>query len=167
MRPDFSQIESDTAQISTNQRFALFFPEKRPFFLEGVDLFQTPMQAVYTRTITDPTWGTRLTGKDGHLRYTALVARDGGGGVVILPGSNGSSSAPQDFTSMVAIGRLKEQIGRSFVGAVVTDREITSAGAGYSRLAGPDFEWRPDASDVLTGQLLFSATQTPNQPDLD
>jgi hypothetical protein len=167
VRPDFSQIESDTAQISANERFALFYPEKRPFFLEGVDLFQTPLQAVYTRTITDPTWGTRLTGKDGHLRYTALVARDGGGGVVILPGSNGSSTASQDFTSMVAIGRLKEQIGRSFIGAVVTDREITSAGGGYSRLAGPDFEWRPDARDVLTGQLLLSATQTPNQPDLD
>jgi len=167
VKPDFSQIESDTAQISANERFALFYPEKRPFFLEGVDLFQTPIQAVYTRTITDPTWGTRLTGKDGNLRYTALVARDGGGGLVILPGSNGSAAAPQDFTSTVAIGRVKEQIGRSFVGALVTDREIVSAGDGHSRLAGPDFEWRPTASDVLTGQLLYSATQTPNHPDLD
>jgi hypothetical protein len=167
VKPDFSQIESDTAQISANERFALFYPEKRPFFLEGVDLFQTPLQAVYTRTITDPTWGTRLTGKDGNLRYTGLVARDGGGGLVILPGSNGSSAAPEDFTSMNAIGRVKEQIGRSFVGALVTDREITSTGGGYSRLAGPDFEWRPTTADVLTGQLLFSATQTPNHPDLD
>ncbi|HEY2434727.1 MAG TPA: DUF5916 domain-containing protein [Vicinamibacterales bacterium] len=167
VRPDFSQIESDTAQISANERFALFYPEKRPFFLEGVDLFQTPIQAVYTRTITDPTWGTRLTGKDGNLRYTALVARDGGGGLVILPGSNGSSSAPQDFTSMNAIGRVKEQIGRSFVGALVTDREITSSGGGYNRLVGPDFEWRPNAADVVTGQVLYSTTQTPNQPDLD
>ena len=54
IKPDFSQVESDTAQISANERFALFFPEKRPFFLEGVDLFQTPIQAVYTRTITAP-----------------------------------------------------------------------------------------------------------------
>jgi hypothetical protein len=167
VKPDFSQIESDTAQISANERFALFYPEKRPFFLEGVDLFQTPLQAVYTRTITDPTFGTRLTGKDGNLRYTALVARDEGGGLVILPGSNGSSAAPQDFTSMVAIGRLKQQIGRSFVGALVTDREITSSGGGHSRLAGPDFEWRPNGSDVLTGQLLFSENRTPNHPDLE
>jgi hypothetical protein len=166
VKPDFSQIESDTAQISANERFALFFPEKRPFFLEGVDLFQTPIQAVYTRTITDPTWGTRLTGKDGNLRYTALVARDGGGGLVILPGSNGSAAAPQDFTSMVAIARVKEQIGRSFIGAVVTDREITSSGGGHNRLVGPDFEWRPNTKDVLTGQLLFTDTQTPNHPDL-
>src|SRR5204863_7147365 len=52
VNPDFSQIESDVAQITANERFALFFPEKRPFFLEGVDLFSTPMTAVYTRTIT-------------------------------------------------------------------------------------------------------------------
>jgi hypothetical protein len=167
IKPDFSQIESDTAQISANERFALFYPEKRPFFLEGVDLFQTPLQAVYTRTITDPTWGTRLTGKDGNFRYTALVTRDGGGGLVILPGPNGSSAAPQDFTSMNAIARVKDQIGRSFVGALVTDREITSAGGGHNRLGGPDFDWRPTAADVLTGQLLYSVTQTPNHPDLD
>ena len=57
MKPDFSQVESDTAQISANERFALFFQEKRPFFLEGSDLFQTPIQAVYTRTITSPDLG--------------------------------------------------------------------------------------------------------------
>ena len=91
IKPDFSQVESDVAQISANERFALFFPEKRPFFLEGVDLFQTPIQAVYTRTITSPVWGGRLTGKEGPVRYTALVTEDQGGGSVILPGANGSS----------------------------------------------------------------------------
>ena len=54
LNPDFSQIESDVAQIAANERFALFYPEKRPFFLEGVDLFATPFQAVYTRTVTSP-----------------------------------------------------------------------------------------------------------------
>ena len=73
VKPDFSQVESDVAQISVNERFALFYPEKRPFFLEGVDLFQTPLQAVYTRTVTAPDWGGRLTGKSGGVRYTALV----------------------------------------------------------------------------------------------
>src|SRR5260370_42646701 len=78
IKPDFSQIESDTAQISANERFALFFPEKRPFFLEGVDLLQTPIQAGYTRTITAPTWGGRVTGKAGGARYTAPVPEDAG-----------------------------------------------------------------------------------------
>ena len=57
INPDFSQVESDVAQIGVNERFALFYPEKRPFFLEGIELFSTPIQAVYTRSITSPRWG--------------------------------------------------------------------------------------------------------------
>ncbi|HEV8231274.1 MAG TPA: DUF5916 domain-containing protein, partial [Thermoanaerobaculia bacterium] len=86
INPDFSQVESDVAQISANERFALFFPEKRPFFLEGIELFSTEIRAVYTRTITSPRWGGRVTGKFGHTAYTVLVADDRGGGSVILPG---------------------------------------------------------------------------------
>src|SRR5206468_1762891 len=84
VNPDFSQVESDAAQIVANERFALFFPEKRPFFLEGVDLLSTPLQAVYTRTVTDPRAGLRATGKFGPTAYTALVTQDRGGGRVIL-----------------------------------------------------------------------------------
>ncbi|MCU1386115.1 MAG: hypothetical protein JWL71_4812 [Acidobacteria bacterium] len=165
IKPDFSQVESDTAQISANERFALFFPEKRPFFLEGVDLLQTPIQAVYTRTITAPTWGGRVTGKQGGIRYTALVTEDAGGGSAILPGPNGSSTAPQDFASRVFVGRAKRDIGLSFIGALVTDRETVDAGA-HNRVAGPDFQWRPSGTDVVTGQWLFSETRTPVRPDL-
>jgi hypothetical protein len=165
IKPDFSQVESDTAQISANERFALFFPEKRPFFLEGVDLFQTPFPAVYTRTITSPDWGGRVTGKEGGIRYTALVTEDAGGGSVILPGPNSSSSANQDFSSTVFVGRAKRDIGLSFVGALVTDRE-SREGDAHNRVVGPDFQWRPSASDVVTGQWLYSETQTPNRPDL-
>jgi hypothetical protein len=165
IRPDFSQIESDTAQITANERFALFYPEKRPFFLEGVDLFNTPIQAVYTRTITDPTWGARLTGKAAGMRYTALVTEDAGGGSVILPRSNGSSAAPQDFTSDVFVGRVKRDIGHSFVGALVTDREARD-GSAHNGVVGPDAEWRPSAADVIAAQALFSITRTPNRPDV-
>ena len=90
VNPDFSQIEADTAQISTNERFALFFDEKRPFFLEGVNLLRTPIQAVYTRTITAPRWGGRLTGKAHGIGYTALIVDDKGGGSVVLPGAHES-----------------------------------------------------------------------------
>src|SRR5262249_48742832 len=69
INPDFSQIESDVAQISANERFALSYPEKRPFFLEGKDLFSTPIQAVYTRSITDPNAGLRVTGRLGTTSY--------------------------------------------------------------------------------------------------
>jgi hypothetical protein len=165
LKPDFSQVESDTAQISANERFALFFPEKRPFFLEGVDLLQTPIQAVYTRTITAPTWGARITGKEAGIRYTALVTEDAGGGSVILPGPNDSSTASQNFASTVFVGRAKRDIGLSFVGALVTDREATD-GSAHNRVAGPDFQWRPAASDVVTGQWLLSETRTPDRPEL-
>jgi len=164
LNPDFSQIESDVAQIGANERFALFFPEKRPFFLEGIDLFRTPLQAVYTRTITSPRWGVRSTGRFAGAAYTALLAEDRGGGSVILPGPNGSGLADQDFRSYVFMGRLRHDLGRSFVSLLGTAREIR--GGGHNRVLGPDFEWRPTEQDQITGQLLFSQSETPNRPDL-
>jgi hypothetical protein len=165
VKPDFSQVESDVAQISANERFALFFPEKRPFFLEGVDLFKTPIQAVYTRTITTPRWGGRLTGQAAGVRYTVLVADDVGGGSVILPGPNGSQLASQDFASTVFVGRAKRNIGSSFVSVLLTDREGRDA-ASHNRVVGPDFQWRPRESENITGQWLVSDTRTPIRPDL-
>jgi hypothetical protein len=167
VKPDFSQVESDTAQIATNQRFALLYPEKRPFFLEGVELFNTPMQAVYTRTITAPQWGARSTGKMDGVNYTALVADDAGGGRVVLPGPNSSSLVNQDFSSTVFIGRAKRdfsQSGQSFVSLLVTDRESRSNG--HNRVFGPDFQWRPSSANTFGGQWLTSETTTPNRPDL-
>lgn len=163
VNPDFSQIESDVAQITANQRFAIFFPEKRPFFLEGSDLFATPLQVAYTRTITAPRWGVRTTGKLGATAYTLLVSQDQGGGLVILPGPTGSGFALQDQKSLSAIGRLRRDYGASFVGAIVTDRE--NRGGGHNRLLGPDFQWRPSESDAITGQLLVSNTDDPAHPE--
>src|SRR4051794_10517124 len=148
IKPDFSQVESDTAQIATNQRFALFFPEKRPFFLEGVDLFATPIQAVYTRTITAPIAGARLTGKAAGVRYTALIAEDEGGGSVVVRGPTSSSLAPADFGSTVLIARAKRDIGLSFVSFLATDREHRDDAA-HNRVVGPDFLWRPAGGDVV------------------
>ncbi len=164
LNPDFSQVESDVASISTNQRFAIFFPEKRPFFLEGVELFNTPVQAVYTRTITSPKWGVRSTGKFGENAYTVIISQDRGGGVVILPGPNGSSFANQDFGSTVGIARLRHDIGLSYVSALGVARQ--SDGGAHNRVLGPDFQWRAGSADTVTGQLLYSSTRTPNRPDL-
>ncbi|HXD75012.1 MAG TPA: DUF5916 domain-containing protein [Vicinamibacterales bacterium] len=164
IRPDFSQIESDTAQISTNQRFALFYPEKRPFFLEGVELLATPIQAVYTRTMTAPDWGGRATGKLGGVNYTALVTQDAGGGSVVVPGPNASSLAPQDFASTAFIGRARRDFnGGSFVSMLMTDRE--SGADGHNRVIGPDFQVRWHGTETVSGQWLFSDTTTPNRPD--
>ena len=163
VNPDFSQVESDVAAISTNERFAIFFPEKRPFFLERVDLLSTPLQAVYTRTITSPRWGGRSTGSFGKSNYTILVAQDRGGGSVIIPSAFGSDFAPQDFESTVAIGRFKHDFGKnSFISFLGTDRE--SEGSAYNRVFGPDLTWRPNDKNTVTGQFLMSDTRTPNSP---
>ena len=162
INPDFSQIESDVAQITANERFALFYPEKRPFFLEGVELLTTPVQAVYTRTISNPRWGARATGKFDDLAYTALVAQDRAGGSVLIPGPNGTDLAPQDNGSLVFIGRIRQDLGRSFVSLLATSRNVEGQGA--NQVLGPDFQWRIGEADTITGQLLGSRTSKPDPP---
>jgi hypothetical protein len=165
INPDFSQVESDVAQIATNQQFALFYPEKRPFFLEGLELLTTPIQAVYTRTVTAPSWGGRATGEFGATSYTLLLTEDRGGGSVIEPGNQSSTLVAQDYASRVLIGRARYDLSSSAYGSfLLTDRE--NLGGGYNRVGGPDFLWRPSTADVVTGQLLLSQTQNPNRPDL-
>jgi hypothetical protein len=164
VNPDFSQIESDVAQISANQRFALFFPERRPFFLESIDMFSTPLQAIYTRTFNQPTWGARSTGQLGANQWTLLVGEDEGEGGVIIPGVLASSIALQDFESRVAIGRWRRDLGGSFASLLYSGREVT--GGGSNHVFGPDFRWQPSERDTVTGQLLHSRSQTPDRPDL-
>ena len=167
INPDFSQIEADTAQISVNERFALFYPEKRPFFLEHVDLLQSPIQAIYTRTITQPLWGGRITGQAGDTNYTALVGNDEGGGTVIIPGPIFSEAVPQDFESVVALARVRQDLEDSYVGFMGTARSINGEdGGGYNYVLGGDFHWQAGENDVINGQYLYSFSKTPDRPDL-
>jgi hypothetical protein len=166
LNPDFSQVESDVPAITANERFAIFYPEKRPFFLERVELLSTPIQAVYTRTITAPRFGLRSTGNFGHDSYTMLIAQDRGGGSVIIPTALGSDFADQNFDSTVAVGRWRHDVGKtSFVSFLGTTRE--SQGGAHNRVVGPDFQWKPNDRQTLTGQFLVSDTKTPNRPDLN
>lgn len=164
VNPDFSQLESDVARIAANERFALLYPEKRPFFLEGSELFATNIGAVHTRAVTSPRWGLRATGKHGPTAYTVLFAEDRGGGSSILPGPDASSFAAQDFSSHVGVARARRDLGRSYLSFLLADREIS--GGGSNRVFGPDFQWRPTDSDTVTGQVLFSFTETPVRPEL-
>jgi hypothetical protein len=164
INPDFSQIESDVAQISANERFALSYPEKRPFFLEGVDLLSTPLQAIYTRTITDPAAGLRATGRLGSTSYLVLGTQDAGGGLTVIPGAQGSDFALQDFVSNVAIMRLRHDLGTSYVSVLADTRQILDGG--WNSVVGPDLNWRPKPADSFRGQFLWSESQTPNRSDL-
>ena len=76
VNPDFSQVESDSPQVTVNQRYEVFFPEKRPFFIENSDYFQTPENLFFSRRMVDPQFGLRLTGKLGRWGIAALAGDD-------------------------------------------------------------------------------------------
>jgi hypothetical protein len=158
--PDFSQVEADAAQLDVNNRFALFFPEKRPFFLEGADFFGTPIQAVFTRSIVDPTAGAKVTGKLGASAVGVLVAQDRTNSLLI-PGSQFSRATALDDPVVTAVGRFRRDVGStSTIGALYTGRE----GTGYfNRVGGVDAFYRPLASVTLQAQLLQSSTRYPDE----
>ncbi len=108
LNPDFSQIEADALQIDVNQRYPLYFEEKRPFFLEGADIFETPFDLIYTRRLADPAYGVKLSGRAGHVRVGGLVVRDDGGGSLsgIGGGPHGAVSEPGWFQ----VGRASWEI---------------------------------------------------------
>jgi hypothetical protein len=141
--PDFSQIESDRAQIEVNQRFPVFYPELRPFFLEGIDLYQVgaPFQVypVHTRTLVDPRFGAKLSGKIGNTSIGFMVTDDE------APGNLPDRSAPEYGESAKAVlGRVRYDLySESYVGAIVTDRELLD---GYSRVGGVDGVFRVGAN---------------------
>lgn len=157
INPDFSQIELDAPQLSGNTRFGLFVQEKRPFFLEGADIFRTPMNAISTRTISNPDWGLRYTRRDADKDLTILTTRDAGGGLVSLPGAYGTNYALQNFTSQATDARANFRFGKLVAGAILTDRTINGSGA-YNRVIGPDFGWQVSDNERLRGQILSSAT---------
>jgi hypothetical protein len=157
INPDFSQVELDTPQLSGNAQFALFFPEKRPFFLEGADILEAPFRAIYTRSVTDPAWGARATQRSGKFDGTVLVTKDDGGGLVLLPNTYGTGFAAQDFKSLASFARGRWQAGGATIGFLATDRTLEE-NRGYNRVAGPDFVWFPTTEHRLRAQLLGSST---------
>ena len=135
--PDFSQIESDLPQIEVNQRFPLFYPELRPFFLEGAEIFEipAPVNLVHTRTLVDPNLGVKLTGKVGKTTIGVMLADDEAPGRRVEAGERGF-----DESARVVIGRARYDLyAESHIGAVVTDRAFLD---GYSRVGGVDGQFR-------------------------
>lgn len=150
--PDFSQIESDQPQVDINQRFPLLFAELRPFFQEGQEIYQVPGPVgtlVHTRTILDPQYGLKLSGKVGKTTLGVLVANDEAPGKVDDPHSRLFGRKAQ-----VVVGRAKYDIYReSHIGMLFTDREFLNS---YSRLAFIDGGLRLGASARSGFQVIYS-----------
>jgi hypothetical protein len=151
--PDFSQVESEDPQITVNQRFEVYFPEKRPFFLENEDYFRTPLDLFFTRNIQDPSAGIRLTGKEGPYSVGLMATDDRG------PGQAVASYLPLSGTrSYFTIARASRDIFRqSSVGALYTDWECPTTGE-YNRVGGVDTRLKFNPNWTLEGQGVVSSS---------
>ncbi|MDQ6831055.1 MAG: carbohydrate binding family 9 domain-containing protein [Gemmatimonadota bacterium] len=148
VKPDFSQVEADVQQVVYDPRNALFYPEKRPFFLDGLEQFDTPNRLVYTRRIVQPTAAVKLTGKVAGTNIALLSALDD------------PSTSPTGNRPLFDIVRLRRDVGRSnTIGMVFTDREDGSL---YNRVG--EFDGRVVFGGVYSAraQLGMSATKNLN-----
>jgi len=149
INPDFSQVESDTPQITVNRRFEVSFPEKRPFFMENSDFFETPITVLFTRRIADPQVGSRLTGKFGGTKFGLLLTDDRAPGEVVLPGDPSAG-----HRAVFNVFRISQDIHReSSVGFIWSDREFRGS---FNRVLGPDGRWKISSATAFEFQFLQS-----------
>lgn len=150
LKPDFSQVESDEPQVIVNQRFEVFFPEKRPFFLENASFFSLPINLFFSRRIAEPEYGARLTGKAGNWAYGALVIDD------VSPGEAGLGELFGDDRAEIGVARVQRSVGeQSNFGLLASERRL---GDGSNRVVSADGRWQLSRNWFLTGQAAASRT---------
>jgi hypothetical protein len=159
LNPDFSQVEADSAQLEINNTFSLYFPERRTFFLDGADYFNSNLNVVHTRNIADPDYGVKLTGKSGNHSYGFMQANDTSTSFLIPNNESSSVANLLNTESNVSVLRYRQDVlDRSSIGTVVTHRE----GGDYSNtVAGVDGRLRLSDSDVINAQFLRSQSDYP------
>jgi Domain of unknown function (DUF5916) len=160
--PDFSQVESEDPQITVNQRFEVYFPEKRPFFLENEDYFRTPFDLFFTRNIQDPSAGIRLTGKEGPYSLGLMTSDDRAPGLAVPSFCPATSPICSDSLygdrSYFTIARVSRDIFKqSSVGAIYTDWECPTTGE-FNRVGGLDTRLKFNANWTLEGQGVVSSS---------
>jgi hypothetical protein len=174
LNPDFAQVEADQLVVTTNQRFPIFFPEKRPFFLEGIDIFQTPLLAVHTRAIVDPDVAVKLSGKQGRNTFGLMLASDNGPGNLskddrgalnacfdrrlLNPAVVCNNERFVDKNAYIGVLRLKRDIGKgeSTIGMLATTYNFIEK---HNQLAAVDGRFRLDPKSVLSFQLIGTSSR--------
>ncbi len=139
INPDFAEVEADAPVVRANERFPIFFPEKRPFFLEGIDIFKSQLQVVNTRNIANPDFALKLTGKIGRNTFGILGAVDD------FPVSD---DFPDGSKAYAGVLRLKRDIGKnSNIGIVATQYHLGSQR--HNSLFGFDGKFQRDSRTVF------------------
>jgi hypothetical protein len=150
LNPDFSQVETDDPQVTINQRFAVFFPEKRPFFIENAGFFMTPINLFFSRQIADPQFGARMTGKIGKWTLGTLVIDDRQQGLNF-------SSGPYATRALDGVARVTREFGKqSYIGAFVSSRDFAGTS---NRLASLDARLKFSRNWVVDAQAVHTWTR--------
>jgi hypothetical protein len=177
INPDFSQVEADVAQLNVNNTYSLYYPEKREFFLEGSDYFNTPASLVHSRNIVSPDFGFKLTGKHDVHSYGLFFTNDVTTNLII-PGREGNTVATLNNTeSLNTAVRYRSDLNRDInFGVIFTNRQaddysatvpgfdgsmIHQEGDYKNTLAGIDGNIRLGKSDTVTMQLMNSHSKYP------
>ncbi|HEX8709617.1 MAG TPA: porin [Pyrinomonadaceae bacterium] len=167
LNPDFAQVESDQLVVTANQRFPIFFEEKRPFFLEGIDIFRTPLTPVHTRAIIDPDVAVKLTGKRGRNTFGIMLASDNGPGN--FTGDERLRAGNLRFldkNAYIGVLRLKRDVGKdSSLGMIATSYSFIEK---HNQLLGVDGRLRIDPQTTFTFQAIgTNSRRFFYNPDLD
>jgi len=164
LNPDYSQIETDLPQIDVNTTFCLYYPEKRPFFMEGMRDLETAIEAIYTRTISNPLFALKGNGRASIFRILFLSAYDENS-IYILPFEDYSFKFPSDKRSYINILRIKSDFlnKESHIGFLMGDREVKkdSFDNGFNRILGLDTRIRFLKNYTLSYQGIYSNTKEP------
>jgi len=161
VNPDFSQVEADVKELEVNRRYAVRYPEKRPFFLEGADFFLTPVEAVFTRTVADPDVGFKFTGKMGKNALGVFGTYDRINNL-LFPSNEGSVSTSIDQNISGGVFRFRRDVGQgSALGVLYTGRLGENY---YNHVGGLDGFFR--LSNAKTVSLQYIHSQTEYAPDI-
>jgi hypothetical protein len=154
LNPDFAQVEADQTVVTANQRFPIFFEEKRPFFLEGIDIFRTPMTVVHTRAIIDPDVAIKLSGKRGRNTFGIMAASDNGPGNFV----GDDRLRPNNFrfldkNAYIGVLRLKHDLGKGedTIGIIATTYNFIEK---HNNVFGIDGRFRRDKKSVASIQVV-------------
>jgi hypothetical protein len=167
INPDFAQVEADQLVVTTNQRFPIFFPERRPFFLEGKEIFQTLVTVLHTRAIVDPDIAIKLSGKRERNSFGLMLASDNGPGNIVGDDRlRASNFRYLDHNASVAVLRLKRDVGKeNNLGLIATSYNFIDK---HNEVAGFDGRFRLNKITTLDFQLLGThARRFFYEPELD